>query len=112
MKPSPTEKYNVAWFKLAEFVTRGEKERALGMFRLLMHSINNQALAYQLQGDMLLSFEDPEAIECYRKSAALYVQDKKFFQAATIYEHLLSIYQESVPFHEKIISLYQQLNNE
>ncbi|OGB97895.1 hypothetical protein A3F06_04510 [candidate division TM6 bacterium RIFCSPHIGHO2_12_FULL_36_22] len=109
MKLCPSDKYNIAWFKLAEIVARGEKERAIGMFKLLMHSINNQALAYQLQGDLLLSFEDAQAIDCYKKSAALYIHDKKYIQAAAIYEHLLSLNPETILYIEKLIDIYQAL---
>ena len=41
--------YSVAWFKLAEFVTRKEKERAFGVYRLLSHSIADRAFAAQLE---------------------------------------------------------------
>ncbi len=109
MKLCPSDKYNVAWFKLAEIVARGDKERALGMFRLLMHSINNEALAYQLQGDLLLSFEDPQAIDCYRKAAVLYVADNKHIQASAVYEHLLTLEPDSILYMEKIIDVYQAL---
>ncbi len=109
MKLCPSDKYSVAWFKLAEIVTRGEKERAMGMFRLLMHSIDNQALAYQLEGDLLLSFEDVQAIDCYNKAADLYIDEKKYIQASSIYEHLLSLDPESVVFTEKLVDIYQKL---
>ena len=35
MKAISCEKQSIAWFKLAECVERGEKERALNLFRLL-----------------------------------------------------------------------------
>jgi tetratricopeptide (TPR) repeat protein len=111
MKPLSTDKYSVAWFKLAEFVTRGEKERALGLFKLLMHSVNNQALAYQLQGDLLLSFEDAEALVCYQKSAELYLAQNKYSHVAAIYEHLLAISPKSHSYLEKLVEVYNLLNN-
>ncbi len=58
MKQLNHDKYNVAWYKLAEFVVRKEKERALSLLRLLTHSFNDQALKDQLEGDLLRSFDD------------------------------------------------------
>ena len=58
MKQVALGKTSLAWFKLAEFVTRGEKERALSIFRLLAHSIRHDALVVQLEGDILLAFDD------------------------------------------------------
>ena len=58
MKHLPSDKYNVAWFKLAECVARGEKEKALGVYRLLVHSLDEPAFIRQLEGDLLLAFKD------------------------------------------------------
>lgn len=91
MRLLPSDKYNVAWFKLAEFVARGEKERALGLYRLLVHSFDDSALAYQLQADLLWSFQDPQAFSLYQKAAEVYLQSGKTLQAAALFEHLLSI---------------------
>lgn len=72
MKQVVLEKSNVAWFKLAEFVARGEKERALSFYRLLSHSITNPAIVAQLEGDLLYAFHDERAIEAYRRAIDLY----------------------------------------
>jgi hypothetical protein len=37
MKQTQVDKHTIAWFKIAECVSRGEKERALGVYRLLSH---------------------------------------------------------------------------
>ena len=58
MKQIPSDKYNVAWFTLAECVSRGEKVRAMSLYRLLVHSIKDGAFACQLKGDLLLAFRD------------------------------------------------------
>ncbi len=60
MKQVPSGKYTIAWFKLAECVSRGEKERALGVYRLLSHSLDDSALVCQLEGDIFLSFNDKQ----------------------------------------------------
>lgn len=90
MKHVSSEKYNLAWFKLAECVNRGEKERALGVYRLLAHSIGNDALATQLYADIMLSFnEKDEAIENYLQAIELYKADGRFIEVAAIYENIL-----------------------
>src|SRR3990172_10433854 len=72
MRQVPAEKYNIAWFKLAEFVARGEKERALGIYRLLIHSFDDKAFSYQLEGDLLSAFNDESARDKYLSAAQLY----------------------------------------
>lgn len=86
-----SEKYNIAWFKLAEFITRGEKERALGLFRLLAHSIQDPALTAQLKGDILLSFNDEQAIDEYLEAISIHKKYRRFAQAAALYEHILLV---------------------
>lgn len=70
----PSETSNIAWFKLAECVTRKEKERALTILRLLVHSFNDPAFAAQLEGDILRAFSDEKAGESYRRAQQLYEQ--------------------------------------
>ena len=110
MRNVPPDKYNVAWFKLAECVSRGEKERALGVYRLLAHSLNDSAFARQLQGDILLSFNDTNsAIDHYRMSASLYQQDERFLEAAAIYEHIVVLVPDKREYLIKLIELYTVL---
>lgn len=91
MKQVVSDKYSIAWFKIAECVAKGERERALGIYRLLSHSIDNQALSRQLEADILLFFGDPSALEKYKEAAQLYAQQQRFLEAVAIYEHLLTI---------------------
>ena len=91
MKRISPDKYTVAWFKLSEVISRGEKERALGMYRLLAHSLDNSAFAKQLEGDILLFFNDNAAYEKYREAVALYIHQERYAEAIMTYEHLLSI---------------------
>ncbi|MDR3646675.1 MAG: hypothetical protein P4L22_03985 [Candidatus Babeliales bacterium] len=107
---SKSEKYNIAWFKLAEFVSRGEKERALGIYRLLTLSINDPALVLQLEGDILLAFNDTNAILQYEKAAKLYQQNGRIIEAISIYEHLISLNPQSSEFYNKLLQLYKILN--
>ncbi len=103
MKTLTSESYNIAWFKLADFVARGEKERALTVLRLLMHSISDEALTYQLEGDILRAFQDFSAIDRYHTAAHLYQKLGKFQQA-------ISSHQYAITFQENEKTLYALLN--
>jgi len=81
----------VAWFKLADLVSRKEKEKALNLYRLLSHSLEERAYALQVEGDILWSLEDNAAIEKYLQAAYLYKKEKKLTSSIAIYEHLLTL---------------------
>ena len=83
------DKYSIAWFKLAECVSRKEKERALAVFRLLSHSIDDPAMVAHLEADLLFTFEDDAAISCYQKAIELYQQCERYGVAMGICNHLL-----------------------
>ncbi len=84
-----TDKYSIAWFKIAEYVSRGEKERALGVYRLLSHSFNDDAIAKQLEADIYLACNEKErAIGLYKQAAELYKKSKRSTEATAIDEHL------------------------
>lgn len=111
MKHLSQDKYTIAWFKLAECVSRGEKERAFGVYRLLAHSIDNDAFACQLQGDLHFSFDDIElAISKYFDAAHLYEAQDRFLEAAAVYENLISLQPSAERYRERIIALYQKLH--
>lgn len=88
MKQVPPDKYTIAWFKLAECVARGEREKALGVYRLLAHSLDDKAYAYQLEGDLLWALGDNRAHERYALAAQSYREENRMRQAAALYEHL------------------------
>ncbi len=95
MKQPFSDKHTIAWFKIAEYISRGEKERALGVYRLLSHSLDDAAYAKQLEGDILLSCNDQSAaITRYKDAALLYQKNNRLLQAAAIYEHLLLLFEE------------------
>lgn len=105
-------KYSIAWFKIADFVSRGEKERALGVYRLLSHSIEDSAVVLQLEADILLSCNDEQqALIKYQAAATLYQQVGKLLEALAVYSHLLTL----VPHHElflsKVVALHLLLKN-
>lgn len=81
---------SIAWFKLAEFVSRGEKERALGIYRLLSYSITDAALNAQLEGDILIAFSDERALESYHKAILLYNRAQQPMHLFPLYCNLIS----------------------
>lgn len=82
---------SIAWFKLANLIENREKEKALSVFRLLTHSLRDKAYSLQLEGDILWSLADvARAHEKYTNSAFLYLKDKRWIHAVSLYENLLS----------------------
>jgi len=111
MNNVPTDKYNVAWFKLAECISRGEKERALGVYRLLAHSLDDAPFSLQLQGDILLSFKDHKgAVESYYQAIESYRNGKRLLQAAAVAEHILALSDEAEK--HKVLTLLIDLYSE
>ncbi|MFC1841447.1 hypothetical protein ACFLYA_00045 [Candidatus Dependentiae bacterium] len=107
MKHLNAEKYNLAWFKLAECVSRKEKERALGVYRLLSHSLGNDALSTQLYGDLLLCFDDKRgAIEKYLHAAEIYKKSNKIIEAIAVHEHLIVLDPEEKSHMLELCDLY------
>jgi hypothetical protein len=89
--PLPVQRATIAWFKLAEFVTRKEKERAIVALKLLSHSIADKACSLLIEADLLHAFKDERAIVAYERSAQLYVDRQEPAQGAFIYEHLAQL---------------------
>lgn len=112
MKHVLSEKSSLAWFKLAEFVTRGEKERALSIYRLLAHSIKSPALAAQLEGDLLQAFEDERALEAYRRAALLYLRENDSVQAVLLYEQISTLTPHSDDILQILLEWYQRLDDQ
>lgn len=112
MRQLPADKYNVAWFKLAEFVVRGEKERALGLYRLLIHSFDDKALAAQLEGDLLLAFNDESAVLRYEEAAYTYYKTERYVEAIAMFETLLNLKPYTENYIKKIVFLYQETGQE
>lgn len=111
MRQVPAEKYNIAWFKLAEFVARGEKERALGIYRLLIHSFDDKAFSYQLEGDLLAAFNDESARDKYLAAAQLYHKEGRIDEAVAMYEVLVYLIPSNLPHAQQLLSLYESTKN-
>lgn len=111
MKQVVSDKYTIAWFKLAECVSRGERERALGVYRLLSHSIGNPAFEQQLEGDLYLSFHDTQtALIKYHEAVKLYRQAGRILEAAAVLEHIVTLDSSTFVHYQQLIELYHQLH--
>jgi len=111
MKHAQSDKYTIAWFKIAECVSRGEKERALGVYRLLSHSFNDNAVARQLEADIYFSFnERGAAIPLYRQAMELYQKSKRFLEAAAVGEHLLVLQPNDIFLINDVVNCYKMLD--
>lgn len=105
------ERSSIAWFKLADFVARGEKERALSVQRLLMHSVVQEtALMYQLEGDILIAFNDDAAFDRYHIAANFYKKSGKIKEAISVYEHA-SLFKQDEKILEALLDAYVLLEH-
>lgn len=112
MKHVPSDKYTIAWFKLAECVARGERERAFGLHRLLAHSFDDPAFAVQLEGDIFLAFDDKEnALKKYKDALQLYTAGGRYIEAAAIGEHILVLSFDKKSILFDLIELYELLGD-
>ena len=110
MRQIPLNSRSIAWFKLAEFVLRGEKERAFGVYKLLIHSFNDSALALQLEGDLYLAFDEKEKAVCkYIAAASIYYESKRMIEAMAVYELLIQLKPESEFYVVSLVDLYSKL---
>ena len=101
---------SLAWFKIADLIARGEREKALSVFRLLSHSLSDPAYVLQLEGDILWHMDDKNAIDKYRQAAFLYHKEKRLVDAAAIYEHLLALEPDSYDHLSVIFVFYTMLD--
>jgi tetratricopeptide (TPR) repeat protein len=112
MKQTHRDKHMIAWFKIAECVSRGEKERALGVYRLLSHSFNDKAVAQQLEADINLAFGESQlAVPLYISAVELYQKSQRFLEAVAVCEHLIAINADDMLVKREAIKLYNELHN-
>lgn len=107
MRYIPNDKYTIAWFKLADCVAKGEKEKAFGVYRLLMHSLEDQAYAHQLEGDLLDAFQDERAVEKYAYAAQLYSKNNRYKEAAALYHALIFMVPHDTQYIIRLIDIYK-----
>jgi len=112
MKQTQLDKHTIAWFKIAECVSRGEKERALGVYRLLSYSFNDNAVARQLEADIYFSFGDKNhAIPLYYTAMELYQKSNRLLEAAAVGEHLVIMRPDEIALRRELIKLHSALDN-
>jgi len=97
---------SVAWYKLADLITRKEREKALNVYRLLSHSFEDRAYALQLEGDILKSLDDQSASKKYQQAAFLYKKEKRWIDAIAVCEHLLYLEPDNFELLATLIDLY------
>ncbi len=96
----------VAWFKLAELISRKEKEKALSLYKLISYSFEDKAYSLQVEGDILWSLEDKNALEKYSQAAYLYKKEKKLVLSTAVYEHLLTLNPDDFDYLKTLVLLY------
>lgn len=112
MKQTQGDKHMIAWFKIAECVSRGERERALGVYRLLSHSFNDKAVANQLEGDINCAFGEYElAAPLYISAMQVYSKSERFLEAVAVCEHLITMNADDIQLYREAIKLYTELGN-
>lgn len=107
--PDKPENISVAWFKLADLIARGEREKALNVYRLLSHSYNDKAFCLQLEGDILWSLGDQQSHEKYKQAAYLYKKDRRHIQSLAVCKHLLEFRQTDEEVLASVLELYAAL---
>ena len=105
------EKSSIAWFKLTEVIMRGEKERVLTMYRLLMHSLPNEPLRIQLEADILRVFGDKSgALDCYIKAAEIYSKNNELAQAISLYKIMIDLEPNLYSHTTRLIELKEAIS--
>jgi tetratricopeptide (TPR) repeat protein len=102
MKLAVAGRSNIAWFKLADVVSRGEKERALSIYRLFAYSFRDDALSAQVEGDILCMFNDERALESYRRAARLYMRANDLTHAIFLYELMCELSPQAYDLHNQL----------
>lgn len=105
MKQISSEKSSVAWFRLAECLKRKERERAFLLYRLLMHSFDDNAFLKKLEGDMWIDFDEQEATVCYIASAHHYKQRHEYYEAYLMYKKLCDIHPQSLMYVDLLLEV-------
>lgn len=108
-KENDTLTSNVAWFKLAEFIRRGEKERALSLYRLLTHSLADKSFLKKLEADIWFVFDVQQAQILYENAANLYKQEGNIIQALMIFEQLALQFPKNFQYQQTIIEFCKAL---
>lgn len=100
---------NLAWFKLSEFISRKEKERAFGVYKVLMLAFESKEYCLLVEGDLHAVFEEyNEAFNKYFEAAKLYEEKKDLFLTTVAYEAIVKVYNK-LQFWQKLLNFYNQI---
>lgn len=106
-------KASVAWFKLADLITRREREKALNVYRLLAHSFEDKAYALQLEGDILFFLNDEKgAFEKHKQAAFLYQKERKWVHAAALYQQLASLDPDNIEVIPQLLIFFSLIKDQ
>jgi hypothetical protein len=109
-RPQSQNERSLAWFKLADLIARGEREKALSVFRLLSHSFADKAYILQVEGDILWFMDSTASIEKYKQAAFLYQKEKRFVDAVAVQEHVLAMKPDASESLAILLVLYALLD--
>lgn len=112
MEGMPLKKSSVAWFKLAECVERGDRERALDLYRLLTHSHDSKAFMKKLEADIMVAFDFDQALKEYIQAAHWYLENNQLSEAAFIYEQIVVLSPSTLEYVERLVDLYAMIGRE
>ncbi len=102
---------SVAWFRLAECINRGEKERALNLYRLLTHSFHDPAFIKKLEADIIATFDKELAVKEYMHAAHVYCKRGDAKEAVLIYQLLVDLFLQTHKI-TKVTELLDQLHEQ
>lgn len=104
----------MSWFRLAEAITKNEREKAFFTYRLLSHSLPSDAFKYHIVGDMHYAFnETSSALYSYQKAFYLYYEKKEIHLTYSMIIKILAISSDITDYinllqnEEYNISLYE-----
>jgi hypothetical protein len=89
MALNQSKKSCIAWFKLAEFVERKEKEKAIILYNLLSKSLNNNSFSLSLLGTIYKCFDDSDEAKKKLYLALEFEQELSLENKIAIKEYLI-----------------------
>lgn len=104
-----TKSKSIGWYSLAQLVSRKEKERAIGVYKLLAYSFDDKAYALQVEADLLWAFDDSRAIEVYVQAAGAYLDSNHTLAALGVYEHICLLDGQVFDYHAQAVLLALRL---
>ncbi len=112
MALNQSKKSCIAWFKLAEFVDRKEKEKAIILHNLLSKSLNNNSFSFYLLGTIYKYFNDTDEAKKKLYLALEFEQELSLENKIAIKEYLIkNTVQHGTEFIEALAHDYKLYYN-